>query len=198
MEERIFSSDDFSYNEEAHRGPAVKDMLLHKLAEWLFGDTDWDALRKTRSIAVWMVVIIGLLIAIRLLSRSAVSKLVQENSLQKPFSLQDVTEDMQEADFESRIRAAMAAGDYRLAIRCQYLWVLSELHHRGNIVFAPSKTNFDYCQELEGSGLRNEFRSLSRIYDHVWYGKFMMQPEIYLATGDLFLNFRNKLYDETK
>jgi len=61
--------------------------------------------------------------------------------------------------------------DHRLVYRALYLGLLSGLHSQGRIDFRRNRTNWVYVSRFRGSDdLRNEFASLTSLFDDVWYG----------------------------
>ena len=80
-------------------------------------------------------------------------------------------EDLLLSNWEEKMRAAMAAGDYRLAIRYGYLLMLQQLQRRDLILYRQDKTNTDYYRELADTreNIRPGFRSLTRAYEYAWY-----------------------------
>ena len=76
---------------------------------------------------------------------------------------------------DERIAAAIAAGEYRLAIRYYYLKTLSLLSEKNKIKLHAKSTNHDYLQQMQGRSDGREFRALTGIYEYVWYGQF--QPD---------------------
>ena len=93
-------------------------------------------------------------------------------------------EGLLESIWEEHLRAALAAGDSRLAIRYSYMHLLQAMQERGLIVYRPDKTNAGYYRELTES-LRQPFRTISRQYEYAWYGNFLPDPaalESYMQT----------------
>ncbi|MBX9656715.1 DUF4129 domain-containing protein [bacterium] len=61
--------------------------------------------------------------------------------------------------------------DRRLVFRALYLGLLSGLHQQGRIDFRRNRTNWVYVSRFRGSeDLRDEFASLTSLFDEVWYG----------------------------
>jgi hypothetical protein len=78
-------------------------------------------------------------------------------------------------DVEERIAAAIAAGEFRQAIRYYYLKTLGLLNAGHKIQLHAKSTNYDYMQQMQDQSNGNDFRRLTRIYEYVWYGEF--QPD---------------------
>jgi len=84
-----------------------------------------------------------------------------------------------ESDFDGLIRQALQTGNYRQAIRYQYLRTLHLLAGKNLVNLAPDKTNFQYVTEIGNADLRQAFAGLTLNYEYVWYGEFDIDKNIY-------------------
>ncbi len=69
---------------------------------------------------------------------------------------------------------SIASGDYRSAVRFLYLDVLKDLSARGAIKWNHQKSNADYYCEIKNPVIKERFKKISYLYDHVWYGEFAL------------------------
>ena len=86
-------------------------------------------------------------------------------------SLEEIEENMAEADLPDFIQQAIAEENYPLAIRLYYLLIIKELDANGLIVYKKDKTNRSYLRELLGTDFQQNFRQVTQIFERVWYGK---------------------------
>ena len=98
-------------------------------------------------------------------------------------------EELEEIDADDGLKDALAAGDFRTAIRMQFILVLQYLSDVKAIDWKPDKTNRDYQRELHGSLHYLHFRELSHIYEWVWYGNTVIDAQSYATFGPKFSNF---------
>jgi len=84
-----------------------------------------------------------------------------------------------ESDYEQLIGLALRAGNFRLAVRYQYLRTLHGMAAREKLVLAPDKTNYQYVTEISDPASRKEFAGLTLGYEYVWYGEFEIDEKIY-------------------
>jgi hypothetical protein len=77
-------------------------------------------------------------------------------------------------DWEKVIQDAAKAGNYRLAVRHGYRYLLSLLQEKNMISFQVAKTNYQYVFELAGTQLHKPFMQLTRDYEYAWYGGFQI------------------------
>jgi len=98
-----------------------------------------------------------------------------------------------ESDFEALIRNALQHGNYRQAVRYQYLRTLHTLADKNFIELAPDKTNYQYVSELKNRDLQQAFAALTLNYEYVWYGEFNIDRDIYQKIESGFVSLNKKL-----
>ncbi len=103
---------------------------------------------------------------------------------------------LQTQDLDSWLNKAIAEGNYRLAIRFEYLKILQQLSFYKLIDWQVQKTNLDYYNELKNKQLKPIFKESTQLYDCVWYGNFNVDKSHYSSLKtilDKFLNTLNQL-----
>lgn len=98
-----------------------------------------------------------------------------------------------ESDFDALIRQSLQNGNYRQAVRYQYLRTLHLLAGRGMISLAPDKTNFNYVTEITNAEYRNAFAALTLNYEYAWYGEFDVDKNIYEKIEHNFSSLNKKI-----
>ena len=98
-----------------------------------------------------------------------------------------------ESDFDALIRQAMQSGNYRQAVRYQYLRTLHLLAGKNLLELAPDKTNFQYVNEISNRSYQQAFASLTLNYEYVWYGEFEIDKNIYEKIENNFTGFNQKI-----
>jgi hypothetical protein len=111
-------------------------------------------------------------------------KIVVENKLylfySPPKKLNAIETDeanLQSEDFDAKIHEAMAAMDYRLAIRWMYLKALRMLDEEELIHFHAQGTNQEYVAQLSKHEQGMNFKYLTNVYDYAWYGGFVLTQQ---------------------
>lgn len=97
------------------------------------------------------------------------------------------------SDFDALIKSAIQNGNYRHAVRYQYLRTLHSLAHKNLIELAPDKTNFQYVHELKNRNHQQDFAALTLHYEYVWYGEFNIEKLTYQKIENNFKNLNQKL-----
>jgi hypothetical protein len=99
------------------------------------------------------------------------------------------SENVHELDFETLIKNALDAGDYRLATRLYYLSILKRLSEAGLINWQKNKTNFEYYYELKGEERRKQFYDITRTFESAWYGNHEISGSDFDENLKAFMGF---------
>ena len=98
-----------------------------------------------------------------------------------------------QSDFDALINQALQNGNYRQAVRYQYLKTLHNLAGKNFIELAPDKTNFQYVGEIKNREYQNDFAALTLNYEYVWYGEFAIEKDRYQKIEMNFISLNKKL-----
>lgn len=101
-------------------------------------------------------------------------------------------EDILEQNFDKLLQQAYNQGDYRLAIRYQFLKTLQRLRDKERIEFSVDKTNSRYVHEVP-EHWRNDFAKLILNYEYVWYGNFALTAAQYDLLQKKYSSFNEKI-----
>jgi hypothetical protein len=96
-------------------------------------------------------------------------------------------------NLEERIQAAVAAKEYRHAVRFYYLKTLTALNAGNRIKLHRKATNYDYLQQMKGSPTAGDFFRLTSIYEYVWYGQFEPDAGQYEVIRNNFDQFNKRI-----
>jgi len=95
-------------------------------------------------------------------------------------------------DADRAYREALAAGNYRLALRMRFIKVLQHLADSDAIKWKADKTNRDYTRELRGSSHEERFQLLARAFELVWYGNTVLSEQLFYTYDKHFEHYLNK------
>ena len=90
-------------------------------------------------------------------------------------TLEEVVENIHETDLERFLREALAADNYKLAIRVYYLMIIKELSNKKLIKWKKDKTNNIYIREMRQTEYYKKFRDLTRKFERTWFGEDEIQ-----------------------
>ncbi len=105
----------------------------------------------------------------------------------------DIPENIFEINYDKEIDKAQTAGNYRLAVRLQFLKLLRSMAEKQVIQYAPARTNFDYLVQLHKSNWYHDFFRLTRHYEYVWYGQFPIDQHQYSQVSNEYKQALEKL-----
>jgi preprotein translocase subunit SecG len=88
-----------------------------------------------------------------------------------PITLENIEERIHESDLDRYIREALEKENYPMAVRLYYLAIIKELSLKKWIKWKKDKTNRDYIRELSTTDWYPNFRSVTAMFEKVWYGK---------------------------
>lgn len=115
------------------------------------------------------------------------SKLIVEDGEEPVQDLDDLSK------YDTFIWEAENSNDLNLATRYLFLKTLKNLSEREFISFSPDKTNKEYLHEMKTNNYHEEFESLTRNYEYVWYGKFLIDKNAYQQLKEKFSLFNKKV-----
>lgn len=111
------------------------------------------------------------------------------NQLQPQKQLQHIERNLNKSDLEKALDAALAANDYRTAIRIYYLMVIKELSNKQWIKWKQDKTNGEYLREML---VRDEYQTFMQItvnFEKVWYGDVTIDEDRFSSMRPTFDHF---------
>ncbi len=98
-----------------------------------------------------------------------------------------------EFDYSPLLEKAEQDGDFREAVRLWHFKTIKELHKFQWIVWKENKTNTDFLREIKDKGRAGSFSHLSTIYEHIWYGEFLVDARVYEQIARVYTKFHNEL-----
>ncbi len=168
--------------------------LFLRFFEWIYG-----AEKAVGALAVFLRALPYVLLAVLIFILIKFFLKVNANAMReakKEASLVSLSEEehiIKNEDIQELIRKAIANNDYRLAIRYYYLFTLQKMTDRELIDWQLQKTNEDYLKEIEAQELKTPFRTITRLYDYIWYGGFSLDQKKYNKAEHVFLELQRTL-----
>jgi hypothetical protein len=166
---------------------------------------DWNIaeflMRLTNSNAfkiLSIVIIIGLLvfIIIRLIKTNSTGKGKRVPDLSVKEALQNVENDLPDADLSHLLNMTIDAEDYKSAIRILYLHIIQQLNAHNHIVWKKDKTNNDYVREMRTHSSYQSFREVTLLFEVIWYGDTDINESLYHKVEPVFKNYLATLKNE--
>ncbi|MEJ7626294.1 MAG: DUF4129 domain-containing protein [Ferruginibacter sp.] len=124
--------------------------------------------------------------------------LITKGSFKRNLRKKDVEEKDDEVngfiskDYMKMVQQSCLLGDYRSAVKFQFLFTLQKLAERSLIEYATDKTNYQYLQEVPADK-KKELARLVLNYEYIWYGNLRVEREVYQKVENEFIVFQNKM-----
>ena len=172
-------SGDYDYAQNLHaRDKSLLETLFEKLGEWLddlvsidTGNIALDDVKKWISVAAACAAT-AFFIYFLWKRRKNLKRRPKAEDL--PY---EVTEDtIYVADFDAALEKALAASNYREAVRLIYFRTLRHLHDSGHLTWNATQTPEEFVCALTDAGMRSLFARLTNHYVRIRYGHFEATP----------------------
>ena len=168
---------------------------LFRFLEWIFGVKYAKGLFASILSAlpyiilgIVLFILLKLFLKVNLKSSSIISK---NNPV---VSITEEEELIKSKDISKLIQQASQQKNYRLAVRYYYLNVLKQLENKELIIWEQQKTNEDYIKEISQKNIQHSFTNLTRLYDFVWYGNFVINETEFARVEQDFIKANNLIH----
>lgn len=188
-QQELFSDSDFLYDKKGKPPSTFWDRVM----EW-FNDFIRELLSSRggeifTEVFKYLLIAASLVFIVILLLKNDVRMLFYKKGREVKMEYDEWTEDINKIDFDKLIDEAIAAKNFRRAVRLYFLKTLKLLSDKNLIEWKPEKTNYDFYMELKEDRFKNDFRNVSILYDYVWYGDFNIGRQEFDAASEQFKRF---------
>ena len=182
------------YDKNDLEGESLWDQFWRAFWRWV--NRHLFASKQTTDLVYYIIIGIGVCLATYILMRVSgisTSSLLRGKARAVPLHYSESTEDIHLYDFDSEIEKAVAAGNYRLAVRLYYLYTLKQLHDAHLINWKIEKTNSAYLGEIPDGERRQLFGLLTRRFEYIWYGNFYIDTNAFNELSAQFKQFKKAI-----
>jgi hypothetical protein len=172
---KLTRDEDFRYDDP--KPPVVKNEGSGWWTKMFMSFFSFLASTAGNIIIIAIVVLIILVIVIRIVQLNGNVFFAKKDKKLGSVETDELSDEYIPDDWEKVIREAAKAGNYRLAVRHGYRYLLSLLQEKNMITFQVAKTNYQYVFELAGTQLHKPFMQLTRDYEYAWYGGFPIEED---------------------
>jgi hypothetical protein len=191
-----YRGNEFDYTITKPRESFLQKLMrkIDKILQSIFGETVFTNSAKITTILIrlFAIILVGFLLyfIIKFLVGKDGNLFFGKKNKKVDINAEELHENIHEINFPESIGKLEREGDYRSAVRYQFLFILKKLSDKKQINWNPEKTNKDYASELKNGNLKNEFSGLSYIFDYVWYGEFSIDEQSYLKFKNQYQAFK--------
>ena len=173
----FLNDDDFNYNRSEIKAPKSS---MEKFLSWL-ADFFRFIDRGGKPVSyVFYALLFGVLLYVifKLFGINYQTLFIRSSKIKSPETV-IFDEDIHVIDFNRIIKDAELNQNYRVAIRYLYIQFLKTLSDKELIEWEINKTNKDYRREMKRTKYFKRFKSLTYVYEYVWYGEFQINETRY-------------------
>lgn len=170
---------------------------ISSVLEWMFGDVavgDGKWIAAIIEYLMWaafiFIIIYGI---IKMLGIKISSFLFKPSDVKADIPYSIIDENIHELNFDDLIEKSLLEKNYRYAVRLNYLKALKVLADKDLIEWKKNKTNHDYLLEVANTPLKNDFASITKTFNYIWYGDKQINLNDYHLTNTQFSNFLNQV-----
>ena len=186
------ADEDFDYRQPPGNRQNIFSVIFHQFLNFLIRIFGNQFIAWLVLITLIIVGLVGLGFALYgLFGIGKTLPVYSEEASKLPYSVYE--EDIGSTDFPGEIETAVAQANYRKAIRLLYLYSLRILSDKKYIEWQPSKTNYDYVNELRNEVSRNQFQGILYYFEYVWYGDFHAEKNHYDSMTKVFFELKKNL-----
>ncbi|MGG5208822.1 DUF4129 domain-containing protein [Chryseobacterium sp. MIQD13] len=191
-----YKGNEFDYSVSKPRESFFQKLMrrIDQILQSIFGERVFTNSAKITTILIrlFAIILVGFLLyfIIKYLMGKDGNLFFGKKNRKVDINAEELHENIHEINFPESIIKFEREGDYRSAVRYQFLFILKKLSDKKQINWNPEKTNKDYLKELKAEHLKKEFSELSYIFDYVWYGEFAIDEQTYLKFKNQYQAFK--------
>lgn len=172
-----FKSDEFyNYYESRVKQESILDQIRNYIIRWINRNLNKTLNRKEVDTILWIIGLLFIAVVGFIIYRFNPG-LFYINRKKEFISYSVEEETIHGQNFDELIKQALQKGEYRDAIRWQYLKTLKFLNEREIISWDPYKTVNEYVYEIKNTDAKTQFRELSREFVFYRYGNGFADEE---------------------
>lgn len=187
--EEYKNNSDFNYEKSYEKGESAWQRFLNWLGKKLFGSELAKLTMRQQQAMQW--ILIGLLVAgiLYFLMKNEISTLWRRgNSGESGQTLSTNFIDLSASasSLHAQLQKAIAAKNYKEAIRLYYTLALKQLSAAGFITLTINKTNSQYLYELPTGSVKAPFKLLTFYFEYVFYGDFEATENLFKKAEETY------------
>ncbi|KAB2917177.1 MAG: hypothetical protein F9K23_05330 [Bacteroidetes bacterium] len=188
--EEYKNNSDFNYEKSYERGESPLQRFLNWLGEKLFGTKLAKFTMQQQKAIQWIIIGLVVIGIVYFFMKNEVRTLWRRgNAGETGQSLRTDFIDLSAStsSLQSQLQKAIAAKNYKEAIRIYYTLTLKQLSSAGFITLTINKTNSQYLYELPTGAVKAPFKLLTFYFEYVFYGDFEATEALFKKAGETYL-----------
>ena len=172
------------YFKEAESNP-IEAFFLWLAERFGFMEDVFVAIGDSYEVILYILLAIALGLIVRASRKDGLSGIFRRDAVTN-LGFEERFEDIQSLNFLKLIGDAVNQGDFRRAVRLEYLKLLGILTDANLIDWRPEKTNAEYLREVSSEPIAPSMRQLTLLFDYTWYGGFSVTSKDYIDYREMF------------
>jgi hypothetical protein len=186
---------DFIYFEDPESTMTPWERLMNWISKQFARLRELESYGTAWDIFMYVLIAFAVIAIIFGIYKSEVKGLFISNKNKNGLNVSEVLEDINTIDFEKMIEEAIANGNYRYAVRLNYLRSLKVLSDKEIIKWKIVKTNREFLKEIKETKLKTQFEIITSDFESIWYGGYDIDQPQYSRLQLRFLDFNSSLDD---
>lgn len=153
-------------------------------------------IRNPQTLKIFVLILIGaILLALVVILIISLSKANITTSVRTKIAIEEIDDPSQHqlSDLEKFLLEATEAGDYRLALRIQFLILIKALNDSEIITWKKEKTNTDYYYELINKPFHANYKVIVTMFEKSWYANYPVNSNTYSELSKKFNNIKESI-----
>lgn len=184
---------DFMYFEDPESTMTPWERLMNWISKQFARLRELESYGTAWDIFMYVLIAFAVIAIIFGIYKSEVKGLFISNKNKNGLNVSEALEDINTIDFEKMIEEAIANGNYRYAVRLNYLRSLKILSDKEIIKWKIVKTNREFVKEIKEAKLKTQFENITSDFESIWYGGFDVDQPQYTQLQLRFLDFNSSL-----
>jgi len=188
--EKYRNDPEFKYDREVKKEATIWNRIINWLLEKFF-----KLFSNSGAAPYVRYIIVGILIAlliVKILNTDFQSLFIKsKKQIKIDYGISE--QDLNKINIDEMIEKSIKNQDYRLATRYLFLKSLKILTENNIIQWKINKTNSDFVIEIKNTKFYEPFKSLSSVFERIWYGNFDISLENFLDVKSKFEHFNKSI-----
>lgn len=187
------SDSDFIYEEEPEESISLLQLIYMKIFEFLNEFFDGSIANNILHIFLILILVGVVILIVNQFMEGNIKNAFLGSSSSDRIQMSLEKSGIEETDIESLINRAIAAQNFREAVRLTYHKALQNLNRANVIRWGLNKTNYEYLQEIGDHPSTEPFKKLTTIYNYTEYGDFGIDKAGYEKVNRLYRRITDEL-----
>jgi len=149
-------------------------------------------LESVKTILFAILILAALIIIILIIKNAKAPATIGKQRLEAT-SLEEAEENLPDVELNNLLDEATESGNWKVALRIQFLMLLQELIYSNMIQWKKRKTNQQYGDEITDKAIQSEFLKTVNVFDPAWYGNHPLNETEFQSVNTIILAVKKSI-----